>query len=257
MGCKSPKQGGMKGGFGPAKGGMKGSFASPYGKSCGKGKGGMPPMVHGGDWMCGACGFANRAHNQVCGGGGPMGCKAPQQMQQMQQMHQMPQRTFVPAPRGGGGMWSCLSCGFTNKPHNEVCGGNGPMGCKAPQHGGGHGGGGFKGGGGFHMPVKGGGTRVVDSGVMALVQAIKGAKGGGKDKGGKGKDAGAWICECGFTNKSMNEICGGKGPMGCNAEKPGDWVCECGFINKPANTQCGGRGKMGCNAPKPETGGLQ
>jgi len=24
-----------------------------------------------------------------------------------------------------------------------------------------------------------------------------------------------WLCSCGFINRANNEVCGGKGPMGC------------------------------------------
>jgi len=34
-----------------------------------------PPQAFGGPWIC-ACGFKNSANNEVCGGRGPMGCKA-------------------------------------------------------------------------------------------------------------------------------------------------------------------------------------
>merc|ERR1719272_1933112 len=82
---------------------------------------------------------------------------------------------------GDRGPWFC-DCGFRNSPNNELCGGNGPMGCKAPQP--------------------------------------QGGKGKGKDKGknkGKGPD---WICEaCSFKNVDRNEVCGGSGPMGCKAAK--------------------------------------
>lgn len=136
---------------------------------------------------------------------------------------------------GAGGPWMCGACGFKNSPNNQVCGGSGPMGCKAPApHGG--------------MPMyaepmmcfKGKGK--MDFGAM---------KGNGKGKGG-GK--GEWKCEaCGFNNKPQNTQCGGTGPMGCNALKPSDWLCDCGFVNKPHNLVCGGEGgKLGCKAPKPD-----
>lgn len=158
------------------------------------------------------------------------------QMQRGMQMQRMPQ-SFGPVVHGGGGggPWMC-PCGFKNSPNNEICGGNGPMGCKAPNQGG---------GGGY-------GARV----PMMMQQQMMPMQGGmfmKGDKGkGKGKGKGEWKCACGFSNKANNEICGGNGPMGCNAEKPSDWVCECGFVNKPHNEECGGKGPMGCNLPKPE-----
>jgi len=247
MGCKAPQPGSS---FGPAKGcqGMfkGGGGASPYG--CMKGKGGGKGGKAG-EWQCDSCGFSNRPGNEVCGGNGPMGCKAPpggggfggggKGYAPMPMMLQMPMKG-----KGGGkgGEWMCSDCGFSNRPSNEVCGGNGPMGCKKPNMGG------FGGGGG--------------KGMMSMKGGFGGGfKGMGKmmDMGkGKAKGGGEWSCEaCGFANKAMNEVCGGKGPMGCKAEKPGDWVCDCGFINKPRNDVCGGAGgKMGCKAPRPEGNSL-
>jgi len=144
----------------------------------------------------------------------------------------------------GGGMWQCNQCGFSNKPQNEVCGGNGPMGCKAPAP---QGGGGFSGDFGNQM-----GQALMMGCGMAMGKG--GMFGGGAMMKGdsKGKGKGKWVCElCKFTNGDRNEICGGKGPMGCNAPKPSDWVCSCGFKNKPANDVCGGKGPMGCKEPKP------
>jgi len=48
-----------------------------------------------------------------------------QTMQQGMQM-QMMQALFEAE-------WACSACGFTNAPRNKLCGGNGPMGCKAPR----------------------------------------------------------------------------------------------------------------------------
>ena len=37
-----------------------------------------------------------------------------------------------------------------------------------------------------------------------------------------GLGAGQWVCsECEFINRATNEVCGGKGPMGCKAPKEG------------------------------------
>lgn len=74
-----------------------------------------------GQWLCPHCGFRNRAANRVCGGNGPLGCKAPQgQPEPGRQDEFVVSRT-----------WLCTSCGFSNRPSNTVCGGTGPMGCKA------------------------------------------------------------------------------------------------------------------------------
>jgi len=226
MGCKAPRMGGG-GGFGPAKGKKGGGKSSPYGPVIG---------AKGGEWACNACGFANRAANDVCGGNGPMGCKTPRggmsgkggkggkmPMMMAQPVQSAFMQLFGKGGGGAGGSWQCGQCGFSNKPQNEVCGGNGPMGCKAPAPSGG--------------------------GMM---------KGCGKGKGkmsmpaAKGQGKGKWACEaCGFTNGDRNEVCGGAGPMGCKLPKPSNWVCDCGFLNKPTNDVCGGRGPMGCKEPRP------
>ncbi|CAK9014575.1 unnamed protein product [Durusdinium trenchii] len=76
--------------------------ASPYG-----GKAKSAPGVKSGDWKC-RCGFSNKAANQLCGGGGELGCKAAKE-------------------------WICGLCMFVNKNSNLVCGGaGGTLGCKAP-----------------------------------------------------------------------------------------------------------------------------
>lgn len=147
---------------------------------------------------------------------------------------------------GAGGPWMCSGCGFKNSDRNEVCGGSGPMGCKMPQDGG-------MGRSMAPMGFKGKGGMGKMMGKMDM-----GFKGMDKGKG-KGKGKGEWSCEaCGFNNKPMNEVCGGKGPMGCKNPKPMDWLCECGFVNKPHNAVCGGSGgTLGCKAPKPSEEGLE
>merc|ERR1719424_1130073 len=113
--------------------------------ACGKGGGGK-----GDQWQCKDCGFSNKAHNDVCGGNGPMGCKAPKpqgrpMMKQQQAMMPMAmqmassRQPMMGQMKGGGktqgkpGSWECAGCGFQNRPQNEVCGGTGPAGCKAPK----------------------------------------------------------------------------------------------------------------------------
>jgi len=237
LGCKAPRGGGAAPAY--AKGG---------GKAFKGGGGGCVGGGGGGEWMC-SCGFKNRAGNEVCGGNGPMGCKnpppaaAPARGAKRSFTNMMMDYMvggggkggksfggcFAPAPSAapGIGEWIC-DCGFKNKDRNEVCGGAGPMGCKAPRPApvafGWGGGGGGKGFGG----KKGGGG---------------GGAGGGQD----------WICAgCNFKNRAANDVCGGKGPMGCKEPKPSDWVCDCGFTNRPTNEVCGGKGPKGCKAPKPE-----
>merc|ERR1719263_837506 len=87
---------------------FKGKGKMDKGMGKGKAKGGGK-----GEWACEECGFSNKASNEVCGGTGPIGCKAPKPMLQSD--------------------WVC-DCGFINKPRNDVCGGaNGSLGCKAPR----------------------------------------------------------------------------------------------------------------------------
>merc|ERR1719231_689636 len=134
------------------------------------------------------------------------------------------------------GTWHCPHCGFVNRPQNDVCGGAGPMGCKAPGPA-----------GAAPPPMM---MQREGKGCFAVCTPVQ--KGKGMD--GKGAKGPEWKCgECGFMNKSSNTQCGGAGPLGCNAPKPSDWVCpSCGFVNKPHNTVCGGeKGKLGCKEPRP------
>lgn len=228
MGCNAPAPRQARSSYGPASGGGKGRASSPY----------------GGQWVCGACGFSNKASNEVCGGGGPLGCKAPQMAPMMMMMPDPRMMGGMGKGGHGGGEWKCMACGFSNKAKNDVCGGSGPMGCKAPRP---------QGGSMYGMqpmPM----MMMSGKGGNMMRSASPSASPRGQALNGKGgKHQGGWKCEgCGFQNKSTNKICGGEGPMGCNAPKPSDWVCsECAFVNKASNTQCGGKGPMGCNAPKP------
>jgi len=97
-------------------------------------------------------------------------------------------------PRGGG--WVCI-CGFKNCMTNENCGGNGPMGCKMPRNG------------------------TVSFGLGGGKGAkVFGAKGfGGKASAGDGSTDGEWVCTCGFKNRAANDVCGGKGALGCKQRK--------------------------------------
>lgn len=255
MGCKAPKpQGGKVGGFaakGTGKGVLNviGAFAA---KGAGKGvlKGGKNgPPAESGSWQC-SCGFNNKPTNDVCGGNGPMGCKKPRPQQRVfkkpMNLAPMAKRPLNVAPmamkvnKGAGksvalpaGGWKSGACGFTNKPGNEVCGGDGHLGCKAPKP--------YQGMVRKPMfvkePLMGGGKRIAGKGAG---KAAKGGKGDGK----------GWTCVCGFANKDSNEVCGGKGPMGC--KKPRFWECVCGFKNKQSNEVCGGSGPMGCKEPRPD-----
>eukprot|EP00931_Biecheleriopsis_adriatica_P054209 TRINITY_DN3187_c0_g1_i1.p1 TRINITY_DN3187_c0_g1~~TRINITY_DN3187_c0_g1_i1.p1 ORF type:complete len:293 (+),score=44.72 TRINITY_DN3187_c0_g1_i1:55-933(+) len=183
-------------------------------------------------WECPACAFKNKLSNQVCGGTGPMGCKTP--------MPSVGKSVSKGVAKGGallskgGAEWSCTSCGFNNKSTNQVCGGTGPMGCKMP-----------KPAAPSYGPQR---TQRLSAASMPYEMPSL----GGKGKGGKGKSVqsgtGEWQCPCGFTNKAVNEVCGGNGPMGCKSPK--EWYCgKCGFMNKAMNEVCGGSGSLGCKAP--------
>jgi len=117
----------------------------------------LPAKRPSGDWGCVVCGFMNKASNEMCGGTGPMGCKAPKGMDFESMMPMMmpmmammmgqmaaggafpgaggdwgPQRRRPSlASTASGPRWLCAECGFTNNMKNSVCGGTGPMGCKA------------------------------------------------------------------------------------------------------------------------------
>lgn len=206
-------------------------------------------------WQC-PCGFKNKAMNSVCGGGGPMGCKAPRG-QSLEGVGYGPARRKAAGSAGAAsagaaanpylrgepvslaqsaaGTWECSGCNFKNKPSNILCGGTGPMGCKLP---------------GPFAPAEG---------VAAGAEALEGL--------------GLWVCKaCGFKNRDANQVCGGTGTAGCKTPKGAEsyspssagmkrsastgnlqdgWVCRCGFMNRRANDVCGGLGgTMGCKAPK-------
>mmetsp|Transcript_8036 Transcript_8036/g.19957 ORF Transcript_8036/g.19957 Transcript_8036/m.19957 type:complete len:378 (+) Transcript_8036:75-1208(+) len=122
----------------PSPGDLSASTETHIPKGGKKGGGGGGGMV---TWMC-ACGTKNSAMNEICGGGGPLGCKAPfwgwPSASQGAQWSSGPNWAPVPQwPAAAGafaglGEWACLSCGFKNRMANEVCGGNGPLGCKLP-----------------------------------------------------------------------------------------------------------------------------
>lgn len=192
------------------------------------------PMMQDAAWSCASCNFKNRPQNDICGGNGPAGCNAPRQSRGLKRpaaamTFQMPHPAMAMMMGGGGGNWPCPSCGFNNKPHNTVCGGQGPMGCKVPR------------GRPMPMPMMQPSYPMMHPMQMMMMM---GGKGAGK------ADGPMWLCACGFKNTARNAICGGKGPKGCNEPKPEDWVCECGFKNRPNNDVCGGKGNMGCNLPR-------
>lgn len=170
------------------------------------------------------------------------------------------------------GQWTC-QCGFRNRDMNQVCGGNGPMGCKTP---------------------KPQGAGAAGLGAVPAFQAmpsvsyapVRQGKGGMVARttpygfGGKGlhplqsfdfglglpgvalgatpgvpsanKAFAVWTCRCGFSNRASNMVCGGGGNLGCKAAK--EWICgSCMFVNRNSNDVCGGTsGTLGCKAPNPE-----
>jgi len=65
------------------------------------------------------------------------------------------------------------------------------MGCKAPKEE-------------SEGPVRGKGGMMKPKGSRAYMQEVEEQ----------------WLCDCGFKNKPINEVCGGKGPMGCNEPRP-------------------------------------
>eukprot|EP00746_Dinoflagellata_sp_MGD_P133414 gnl/MRDRNA2_/MRDRNA2_67099_c0_seq1.p1 gnl/MRDRNA2_/MRDRNA2_67099_c0~~gnl/MRDRNA2_/MRDRNA2_67099_c0_seq1.p1 ORF type:complete len:315 (+),score=55.76 gnl/MRDRNA2_/MRDRNA2_67099_c0_seq1:2-946(+) len=139
--------------------------------------------------------------------------------------------------------WTCSVCGFLNKQANEVCGGRGAMGCKAPK-------------------VQQFAPETL--GVIKPVMPGKGMKSGKGTKSGNGAvkiPEGAEQTECRFfttgaCSRGVNcfyihdqSICG--------SLPGGGWKCgQCGFINKSdLNRVCGGKGTIGCKAPHPDAVG--
>jgi len=50
--------------------------------------------------------------------------------------------------------------------------------------------------------------------LKAILTKPEGAKVAAKPK------PGPWVCNCGFKNKSSNQVCGGSGPIGCKQPRP-------------------------------------
>jgi len=171
------------------------------------------------------------------------------QLAQLQQYQMMGYGSTGGSAGGGWGAggsptderWHCTQCGFWNKPTNTVCGGTGPMGCKAAR------------------------PETVDpflqaQALWAAQQASANARAGGASV-----DPDKWVCECGFANRLINTVCGGGGPLGCKQQRPGcvgaartpaddgdSWTCSCGFVNSAKNVQCGGKGVLGCKKARAE-----
>eukprot|EP00929_Paragymnodinium_shiwhaense_P048064 TRINITY_DN24358_c0_g1_i1.p1 TRINITY_DN24358_c0_g1~~TRINITY_DN24358_c0_g1_i1.p1 ORF type:complete len:443 (+),score=73.23 TRINITY_DN24358_c0_g1_i1:70-1329(+) len=240
-------------------------------------------------WQCNSCGFMNRPGNQVCGGTGTMGCKAPKEASVGGGFAPAKRGRFTETPYGipsspsavvgvGPGPWQCVSCNFTNKEMNQVCGGTGRMGCKSPR---------------ALSDASAAISGMADLAGMADMSGFGMAAAGGASSGG------AWQCPlCAFVNKPQNAVCGGeRGKLGCKnprelvdiaalmggieatpPPRPSSrmsspmatprrqtsvrgpviadseaWACpECNFKNRASNDVCGGMGgTLGCKAPRP------
>jgi len=76
--------------------------------------------------------------NGVFGQAAAMAAMAAMQQQQQQYHWPHPASASAPPPPQAlrpppQGDWKCSKCGFNNAVRNKICGGNGPMGCKAPR----------------------------------------------------------------------------------------------------------------------------
>lgn len=229
-----------------------------------------------GTWAC-SCGFMNSNVNEVCGGIGRLGCKAPRP---------------PPGQKPRVNTWIC-PCGFVNKAMNMKCGGTGDLGCNRvrkrkfetppsganwetysayndpaaaysqnfsqyyPSYGGSSQGGNFGSQSGnpyqaqtSYQSMPSGGNPYDNLGGTFGYQPPRKkpsnfySKGTTRTKG--------WTCaQCGFNNKAENTVCGGSGHLGCKTPQPQKWQCSCGFLNNPNNLTCGGSGHLGCKAAKP------
>jgi len=193
-------------------------------------------------WTC-ICGFRNRGDNEKCGGNGPMGCDRSKPVSPLQQMIYSPNAYGPYSPNNGLSSiystpiqqekWTCLECNFKNKASNQVCGGQGELGCNAQR------------------PV----CPIVPTVVYRTVAVPTTPQ------------RGVWVCDgCGFRNKEENSICGGRGELGCKKERPMQgayvtavyqdqsfWNCKaCNFRNRAQNDFCGGSGRLGCGAAGPK-----
>lgn len=302
---EAPGEGAAKGGYGAIRSDRSWSSVpyQPAGAAGGKSAGARLPPADSAEpllpqWLCLACGFMNKAGNQVCGGTSDMGCKAlypgtqPDALQQvaaiaqaaqvaaaselaqaaqaaqmaqvqleMAQLVQAQQYQMMGYGATGGSTysssgdqdnrWHCTKCGFWNKPVNAVCGGTGPIGCKAPRPD-------------QLDPFQQAQALFLHQQAAATTRILGGTLVGGSAASAS-TDAAKWACDaCGFVNRPSNSICGGGGPLGCKRPRPdhalaGDsvtrhrldlpdsWVCDsCGFVNSARNAICGGNGPMGC-----------
>lgn len=200
-------------------------------------------------WTC-ICGFRNRCDNDKCGGSGPMGCDRLKPSLD----ETLPQVVYSPSSFGpyhgissiysspiamtdsAADNWVCLGCGFKNSLTNIVCGGNGTLGCNSVRP----------------DPDTAYHAKSFANQYMSPVPED-------------------WVCEvCRFRNVAQNDVCGGRGQLGCNSPSPVQkvvyvvayqpdvvptasdiWICNCGFQNRGGNELCGGKGPLGCGAAGP------
>jgi len=163
-------------------------------------------------WHCPNCAFSNTIRNERCGGNGKLGCNAPRPPP-----HQM--ENGRPMRQSQGGRWNCFSCGFKNSETNSKCGGNGALGCNAPRNPAMH-----------EAPGHGQGLTPQQHQALASLGISSAPPPAGRhyvpsarsSMGNRGSSSGdRWHCDsCKFNNTARNEICGGSGPLGCNAPRP-------------------------------------
>jgi len=169
----------------------------------------------------------------------------------------VPRQGVAMAGKGwaGGVEWTCVECGFRNRPKNAVCGGLGSLGCKASRDSATES---VMDGAGQPMcrmeqtrcSVQQNGGQSWQKGFQPVALHVQETHGG--TSYAEGEKGWGWPCpECGFKNRACNTRCGGNGNLGCKAHKPVDWICSCGFVNRFSNMHCGGSGQMGCKAAQP------
>lgn len=151
------------------------------------------------------------------------------QLAQLQQYQMMGYGATGGSAGGGWGAggsptderWHCTQCGFWNKPTNTVCGGTGPMGCKAAR------------------------PETVDpflqaQALWAAQQAAASARAAGD----------AWPQPADYQDPQQPQA--GVRVARPQADDGDSWVCDCGFVNSAKNVQCGGKGPLGCKKARAE-----
>eukprot|EP00931_Biecheleriopsis_adriatica_P102838 TRINITY_DN7774_c0_g1_i9.p1 TRINITY_DN7774_c0_g1~~TRINITY_DN7774_c0_g1_i9.p1 ORF type:complete len:351 (+),score=69.24 TRINITY_DN7774_c0_g1_i9:157-1053(+) len=249
-------------------------------------------------WQCSSCGFANVEVNEICGGTGSLGCKVPRPAATTRGPVQINPKAglkigmckffvensctkgaacdFAHSEAELGTIWHCGSCGFANVEVNEICGGTGSLGCKAPRP--------------TATTRRGPVQNGLKLGMCKFFLANACTKGAACEFAHNEAELGTrWQCSsCGFANVEVNEICGGTGSLGCKVPRPaattgvaahvvqkvgqssmpaamarvpaqstpkaGLKQSMCKFFlanaNVEANDICGGTGSLGCKAPR-------